>query len=231
MASPAPGRLHVSDDVAAIVGARDLASLQAKAAAEGYDCDVCRQHSTLEAEAAAVIVSTLEAGIEWARLAHQRCSPSAVVPGPPLPEEFPATAIAGVIPHDTGPRAVILTEPAARVSESRPPGDHTDLLAAWLLGHGMHLLARAGHLPPPAPGWSVRFPSPTTAVITGPGTDLYEGPLVRPPLWQHAAAARGGAELLFGVTGLAAITPDTSPISLLATAARAGRLIGGSVPV
>lgn len=102
-------------------------------------------------------------------------------------------------------------------------------MLAWLLGRGLHLLGRAGHRPPPAPGWSVTFPSPAAAVITGPETLLYDGELIRPWLWQQAAAALGTVELLAGVTGLAALGPDGSAAALLADAARAGRLIGGTI--
>lgn len=225
-----PARLGVSAEVAAVVGAEDLAALEARAAAGGYDCADCGQHSALGGEPAVVIARAAGAGITWARISHARCSASRVQELPAvLPDETAITAVAAVIPHATGPRPVILAEPDHTIATAPGDGERADLVAAFLLGRGLHLLGRAGHRPPPAPGWSVTFPSPAAAMITGPGTLLYDGELIRPWLWQQAAAALGTVELLAGVTGLADLGPDDSVAALLAAAARAGRLTGGTI--
>jgi hypothetical protein len=226
-----PERLRVSAEVAAVVGAEDLALLEAKAAAEGYQCAECGQWSALAAEPAAVIVRGAGPGIGWARIAHERCSPSRVAGVAVLPDELAMTVVAGVIPHASGPRAVILAEPSAAVSTSSEAGDRVDLVTAGLISRGLHLITRAGQRPPAAPGWTVHLPSPAEAVITGPaGTLLYEGTLIRPPLWQQIAAARGGdVELLVGMTGLAGLGPATPATGLLTSAAKAGRLVGGMI--
>lgn len=227
----APGRLRVSAEVAAVVGAEDLALLERKAGTEGYQCAGCGQWSALEDEPAAVTVAGAGPGIGWARIAHERCCPSRVAGETVLPDELAMTVVAGVIPHASGPRAVILAEPAATLSASSAAGDRVDLVVTGLIARGLHLVTRAGQRPPAAPGWAVRLPSPAAAVITGPGTLLYEGELIRPPLWQRVAAACGAVELLVGVTGLAGLGPDTPAAGLLAGAARAGRLAGGTIPL
>lgn len=224
-----PGRLRVNAEVAAVVGAEDLALLEAKAAAEGYECAECGQWSALDAEPAAVIVRGAGPGIGWARIAHERCSLSRVAGQTMLPDELAMTVVAGVVPHASGPRAVILAEPSATVSTSSEAGDRVDLVTVGLISRGLHLITRAGQRPAAAPGWTVRLPSPAEAVITGPGTLLYEGTLIRPPLWQQVAAVRGDVELLVGVTGLASLGPDIPATGLLADTARGGRLVGGTV--
>jgi len=226
-------RLAVSAEVAAAVGAEDLARLEARAAAAGYDCADCGQHSALGDGPAAVIVRAAGPGITWARISHARCSPSRVQEIPAeLPGETAMTVIAGVIPHAAGWRPVILAEPDLSAATGTAGGERTDLLLAWLLGNGLHLLAAAGRRAPAAPGWALHFPSPAEAVICGPGgAVLYEGEMIRPPLWQQAAAAAGAAELLAGVTGLAALGPHDTAAGLLAAAARAGRLAGGTIAI
>ncbi len=54
-------------------------------------------------------------------------------------------------------------------------------------------------------------------------------PRCRGALWQHTAAQSGAAELLVGVTGLGSLSSAASAISLIAAAARSGRLVGGTV--
>ena len=227
------GRLTVSAEVAAVVGREDLEALANRVAAEGYDCAVCGEHSP-DSVPAAVAVWDMGPGARWARVAHERCSPSAVIGPADLPGETPARAVAGLAPHaSAGVRALVLVEMlySAAVREG---GERVDVAATGLLGEGLHLITSAGRLATPAgPGWSVVIPAPGVAVISGPGTagTVYEGELWTPPGWLGVARRRGGAELLIGVTGIAEIGPDTNPLFLVTAAARAGRLVGGLVPV
>jgi hypothetical protein len=230
------GRLAVTADVAGLLG-EDLDRLAARTAAEGYDCPVCGRHAELADSAAPPPVVVLAAGpdVRWARVAHPGCAEPGVLPVPAeLPADLSMTVVAGIVPHASGPRAVVLAEPSATVTTlpAAPGGERTDAVAAWLLRLGLHLLGRAGQLAPPAPGWRLALPSPAAAVITGPGaTVLYEGTMIRPAGWERVDAARGGAELLTGVSGVAGLGPHDSAAALLAGAARAGRLVGGTITV
>jgi hypothetical protein len=225
--------LTVSAEVAALVGREDLAALEARVAGEGYDCAVCSEHSPAGVPAV-VAVWDAGPGTAWARVAHERCAPSAVIGAADLPGSTPARAVAGLVPHaSAGVRALIMVEMLYSLA-TRDAGERVDGTASGLLGVGLHLIAAAGRLAPSAgPGWSAVFPAPGAAVITGPGIagTVYEGELWTPPGWFDVARQRGGAELLTGVIGVAGLGPDTSAFSLVASAARAGRLVGGLVPV
>lgn len=227
------GRLAVSAEVAAIVGREDLAELERRVAAEGYDCAVCREHSPASVPAV-VAVWDAGSGVTWARVAHERCAPSAAIGPADLPGDTPARAAAGLVPHaSAGARALIVVEMLYAIA-TREVGERVDGAASGLLGAGLHLITTAGRLAPPAgPGWSAAFPADGVAVITGPGVagTVYAGELWTPPGWFEVARERGGAELLVGVTGVAGIGADTSTIRLIADAARSGRLVGGLVPV
>lgn len=224
--------LAVSAEVAALVDREDLEALESRVAAEGYDCAVCGGHSPATVPA---VVAVWNAGqdTQWARVAHERCAPSAVIGESDLPSATPARAITGLAPHaSAGVRALLLVE-MLYASATHEAGERIDVVATGLLGEGLHLIATAGRLAPPAgPGWSAVFPAPGLALISGPGSagTVYEGELWTPPGWLDVARQRG-AELLIGVTGVAGVGAGTSSLRLVADAARAGRLVGGLVPV
>jgi hypothetical protein len=226
-------RLAISAEVAELVSREDLEGLESRVAAEGYDCAVCGGHSPATVPA---VVAVWNAGPDtrWARVAHERCAPSAVIGASGLPGTTPARAITGFAPHaSAGVRALVLVEMLYSLATNEA-GERIDGVASWLLGEGLHLITAAGRLAPPAgPGWSAVFPAPGLALISGPGAvgTVYEGELWTPPGWLDVARQRGGAELLIGVTGVAGVGAGTSALRLVADAARAGRLVGGLVPV
>ncbi len=216
-----------------MVSREDLEALESRVAAEGYDCAVCGGHSP---DSVPAVVAVWDAGPDttWARVAHERCAPSAVIGESGLPGTTPARAITGLVPHaSAGVRALVLVEMVYSLAVSEA-GERIDGVASGLLGVGLHLITAAGRLAPPAgPGWLVDFPAAGLASITGPGVagTVYEGELWTPPGWLDVARERGGAELLTGVTGIAGVGAATSALRLVADAARAGRLVGGLVPV
>jgi hypothetical protein len=227
-------RVRVSREVAALVGAEDLAVLE-RAAAAGYDCPVCDGRGQLGAEPATLVVWLLQPQVAHARIAHARCSPSQVIDSGQVlavPPELEMTVMAAVVPHAAGFRALIMAEPPVSISDTSPVGDRTDLIVAHLLDRGLAMVTAAGRRPAPAPDWAVSLPSATEAVITGPGGELfYEGTLVQPAPWRQLVAALGTAELLVGVIGLAALGDASAGLRALGVAARAGLLVGGTVDV
>lgn len=70
------GRLTVSAEVAAALGAEELALLEARVAAEGYDCAGCGLRPELADEPAVVFVRDTGPGVGRARVAHARCAAS-----------------------------------------------------------------------------------------------------------------------------------------------------------
>jgi hypothetical protein len=235
--------LRVAADVAELLTPADLDTLR-RSAATGYRCVACDQPGELGAEPAAVVI--LVAGVPGGgpdgpqvahvQVAHERCSPSQVItdPGILVPPETTMTATAAVIPHASGPRALLIAEPMVHLSSLTGSGEQVDPVIAGLLGSGLHLLATAGRRPPAAPDWSVQLPSPFGAVILEPSRELfYDGELVQPGLWREIVSTRGEVELLSGVIGLDAVGPGNpgEGLRLLADTARRGRLVGGTVRV
>lgn len=219
-------RLLASPEVLAAVSAEEWARLEAKVRAEGYDCAECQQRSPLGAEPAMVVLYDAGPLVGWARVVHARCAPER--PGRAgLAGEHLLTVVAGLVPHATGDRAVILAEFADSATATSEAGDRVDLVAGWLMGRGLHPLTRAGQRPPAAPGWSLWLPSPGLAVIAGPETTLYQGTMITPDGWTAVARSRG-AELLVGVSGLATLGQEPGT-RVIADAARAGRLVGGTI--
>lgn len=235
---------RVAAEVTELLSPSDLDTL-GQSAATGYRCVACGQAGELGAEAASVVVLVTEAsgagpdgpGVAFIRLAHERCSRSRVIISAgsiSMLDETPMTVTAAMIPHASGRRALLIAEPAVRMSASTSAGERVDPVLAGLLGQGLHLLASAWERAPDSPGWLVSLQSRARAVISEPsGAMFYIGELPRPLAWRQLVRRRGKVELLTGVLGFGAAPPDDpgEGLRLLADAARHGRLVGGTVRV
>jgi hypothetical protein len=236
--------VRVAAEVAELLTSADLDNLR-KSAAAGYRCVRCDEPGQLAAEPAAVVVrltrppgvAQADHPVVYVRLAHERCSPSQVITDPgslAMPDEAAMTAMAAVIPHASGPRAVLITEPAVHISSVTSTGDRIDPMIAGLLGRGLHLLVRLGQRCPDASGWQIRLPSAVEAVVLDASGELYyAGELEQPRSWRELVAGCRKVELLTGVIGLGSVSPDSpgEGLSLLVGAARQGRLVGGAMLV
>jgi len=208
-----------------------------RSAAAGYECVECGQPGHLGGEPATLVVRVSWSEVADARIAHERCSPSRVVQTGQaylVPSEMTMTVVAAVIPHFAGYRALVVAEPPVNISTASAAGDRVDLLASALMERGLSMVATAGQRPAAAPGWEIALPSAAEAVITGRGGDLfYEGEMVQPPPWRQLVTGTGTVELLVGAIGLSAVGPGdlSAGLRALGDAARAGRLVGGTIPV
>jgi hypothetical protein len=227
--------LQVSEEVAAVVGAGNLAQLAATAAGS-FECARCGATASLS-DGPATVVAFRDGILTVARIAHESCSSSQVVDVPEgtlrVAEQAPAVAVAAVLPHSAGLRPVLVVEPGASVSILQD-GERIDGVTAHLLGLGLHLVAALGHTPGEAPGWQVELTSAVTARALYPGGDaLYDGDLIMPPPWLRLVADRGGCLLLVASgLGLAEGLGEVAEgMRRLNSAARAGRLVGALVPV
>jgi hypothetical protein len=233
--------LLVSAGVRELLSDADLERLAAMAAS-GYRCSSCGQRGMLSDGPASVLV-TLQDGpgdtgrIAVAGLAHGRCCPPQVIDRPGIlqvPAEAGMTAKAAVLPHASGRRALLVTELAAPPVAVAGPGERHDLATGVLLSLGLHLLPTPWEPAPPAGGWAVRLPTADAAVVTDPeGGCYYEGGLGQPRKWRQLVARRGTVELLAGVAGMDAAGPGNPEpgLAALEAAAKAGRLVGATVPV
>ena len=202
-----PARLLVSVEAAESVSTEEIERLEASVRARGYDCAECGERSSLDAEPAVVVMYDGGPLLGWARVVHQRCAPERSRPADlaDLAARGTATVVAGLIPHASGDRAVILCELEDAITATSAAGDRVDLAAGWLIERGLHLVTTAGRRPPVASGWSLWLPSPAVAVVAGPGEIvLFQGEMVTPPGWVAVARSRG-AELFAGVSGLRAL--------------------------
>lgn len=227
--------LTVAAEVREWVEQADLDRLAAMAAG-GWRCSGCGRRGS-GAAAVVVVVRPGAAGAETAvvNLAHGGCVPSQVrrEQGPlAAPTAGGMTATAAVLPHISGPRALLVTELTTPVT-ARAGLERVDMGTAVLLGGGLHLLPDAWQPAPAAAGWAVLLPSPRSAVVLDPaGGRYYDGSLDQPPPWRQLAATRGTVELIAGVSGMAGGPGDPGPgVRALESAARAGRLVGGTIPV
>ncbi|GAB3278354.1 hypothetical protein GCM10027589_04430 [Actinocorallia lasiicapitis] len=227
--------LDVAAEVAALMPPEDLAQLEKKAG-DGYDCLGCEQRAVLADGPAAVVIQR-SGPLTLARLAHRTCRASAVevlAPGAlRARDDVAAVVVAGLWPGVSGHRPVLVIDIPHGLSISAP-GDRVDAVVYFFLRLGLHLATSAGRTPPrAAAGWSVRLPSPVEAVVTAPdGSPVYDGDLVRSPMWDDLAASFGGAVLLIGSNlDLASTGPHDPGITRVNAAARAGLLVGGVVPV
>lgn len=233
------GRLLTSVEVADLLTADDLDKL-ARSAAAGYQCVTCGQPGQLGTAAVVVELKDLPGGLPGTpqaahvRLAHPWCSPSQILRDSgimPVPVDGDMTAKAAIV---DGYRTLLITELSAPVSAVLDGGERQDMATGMLLSLGLHLLADPWQPAPPADGWSVTLSSVDTAVVTDPdGRAYYEGGLDQPRKWRKLVAARGTVELLAGVTGIDAATPGNPQpgLAALEAAARAGDLVGATIPV
>lgn len=231
-------QIAVAAAVAELVGAEDLRLLEVHAQT-GYTCVVCQQEGQSLAEEPASVVLLRDEFMTVARLAHVRCSASRVVDLPPgslrAAEEAPASAVSWVVPSasELGVRPLIVVEMSAAISVVDGP-ERVDALISGMLRQGLHLIARIGRTAPPAEGWAVTLTGSDTVRIDGPGTLVYDGTLWRPPAWEQAVVALGGAcEVLVGVGLQLAQAPGSvgEGLQRLRDVSRAGLLAGGLVPV
>jgi hypothetical protein len=150
------GGIEIADDVAAAVGAEDLALLEQSTRA-GFECVACGRPGDLAAGPASVVLIRGEPFMV-ARVAHASCSPSRVVdvePGTLRPAaEQSSTALAAVLPHASGARPVLAVEPNVHAS-IREGADRVDAIATGLMALGLHLVTSLGRSPGPAAGWRV----------------------------------------------------------------------------
>jgi len=234
--------LAVAAEVREWVEPGDLDRLAAMAAG-GYRCVSCGRRGKPGGGPASVVV-VIRPGAPGGEpsavvnLAHARCLASQVRHEPdPLaaPGAGSMSATAAVLPYPgpAGPRALLITELTTAVVARARPAEPVDMTSAVLLGDGLHLLPDAWQPAPPAAGWAVLLPSPRSAVVLDPhGGRYYDGDLDQPAPWRRLAAARGTVELIAGVAGTTGGRGNPGPrLRTLEAAARAGRLVGGTVIV
>lgn len=225
-----------------MLDAEDLETL-ARQAATGYKCVTCGEPGELGVGRATVVVRlmTADAGgvpgpMAHVRLAHERCSPSAIVPHPDVfavPTESGMQATAVVLPEGMRRRALLIVEPSSSVVAVTDGGERLGMFTSVLLSQGLSLISSPWQRAPSASGWQVRLPSPVEAVVCDPdGEEIYTGELDQPHPWRKVVR-RGYVELLFGDIGLAATGPGNpaAGVQALEDAARDGRLVGGTVRV
>ncbi|KAB2376981.1 hypothetical protein [Actinomadura montaniterrae] len=216
-----------------LVGEIDPADVEqlARAAADGWTCAVCGDAGAVDGIAEVVLLR--EGLVTAARLAHPWCVPDAPVRQvaglrEALAESRPATATAGL----AGDVPLLVVDLADTVAGGDPGGERVDKVAAHLLGLGLDLVADLARLAElgAATGWRAAL-GPDWLTLTQPDrTRLYDGELVLPDGWAAAAAVVGGCVLLVA-SGLGSHTALDRIGERLAAAARAGRLVGGVVPV
>jgi hypothetical protein len=103
-----------------------------------------------------------------------------------------------------------------------------------LLDLGLVLMASLEAAIPAVPGWRIELPDSGSAIIYAPdGSAFYDGELDQIPIWRETVAVAGHAGLLSGMIGLTAAAPagPAAQLQALVDAARAGLLVGGTVPV
>lgn len=231
-----PSRLlRAAPEVTDLIGTEELEHL-ARSAADGYNCTACGLAGDL-AGRPEVVVLLGPAGlpdspqVAHVRLAHSGCLPSQVItsPEPGEPPGGQMMLTAAVVPHRSGPRALLIAQMSVTMAVLEPGGGRTDLWLSSLLGQGLHLLGAADEPAPPSAGWVVLLPSPGAAVIRDPHGLFYEGSLPQPLLWRQLTGRRGQVELLAGMAEVPASAGELP--SLLAEAARDGELVGGSVVI
>lgn len=223
----------MSADVAELVPAEDLATLEASAA-EGFRCLVCDGPGTLKGGTASVVAQR-SGLIVSVGLAHRACKTSIVerlAPGVlQVREDAEIVAVAGIWPSISGPRPVVVIDIPHSVA-IEGPGDRVDGFVQHFLGNGLHLMTSVGRTPGPAADWTLRLTSPASVVVDYPAGAAYDGALIRPPGWEHLAVNYGGAVLLVGSNlGMAAVGSHDHGIGRVNAAARAGLLVGGVIAV
>ncbi|MFC4909170.1 hypothetical protein [Actinomadura gamaensis] len=136
--------------------------------------------------------------------------------------EQTAVAVAGLWPHASGLRPVLVVEQDFRAAHRAESGDRVDAVLARLLGR----------IPGAGPGWQLQAQSGWATVRTLDGS-LYGGPLVLPHSRTLRAAELGGCVLLVGTELRLADGLGTVPegMARLNAVAREGRLVGGVDPV
>jgi hypothetical protein len=240
--APARHQIILAPEVRELLAPEDVDML-VRTAATGYRCPMCDEHDELGAGPVSVVVHLSPAPgadpgtaqVAHVRLAHSRCSPSQIIHDPQpaqVPDETQMTASAAILPHRSGYRALLITEPSYQVATITDAGERLDPVIAGLLAQGLHLLAGVGERPAPAPAWSARLPTAETAeVLDARGELFYVGELAQPREWRALVAQAGAVELITGVIGLSGALNVAEGTQVLAEAARRGRLIGATICV
>lgn len=240
--APTGHQIILAPEVCELLAPEDVDTL-VRTAATGYRCLVCDEHDELGAGPVSVVVRLSPAPgadpgtgqVAHVRLAHGRCSPSQVIHDPQaaqIPDETQMTASAAILPHRSGYRALLITEPSYQVATITDTGERLDPVIAGLLAQGLHLLARVGERPAAAPAWSARLPTTgTVEVLDATGELFYGGELAQPRKWRALVAQAGAVELITGVIGLSGPLSVAEGTRVLAEAARRGRLIGATICV
>ncbi|MFI1869696.1 hypothetical protein [Streptomyces jumonjinensis] len=229
--------VRMSPDVEVALGPQ--MALQARAVPEGT-CIECRQSFTADEPVNVVLGQSTVATLGSIWFAHDRCSPSRIVP-------LDAEATAAVVQPEDGldmamtpglldGHAVLIAEMVTPpVTDSGVHGaEPRSLFMQVMLEEGFGLITGAAGLDAPTLGEWVAVIQPYGAdlrciVLTETGTRFYDGTLPKPPPGWIAAARQGGALLVGGDIGLHRATDPDRQREALTTAAAAGQLAGGRV--
>jgi hypothetical protein len=227
--------IHSCPEVTALVGAEQLARLQAHSGYGPYRCWQCDKQGDVNTEPAAVIAEKYGLAVV-VRLAHARCADPQVVTAAAAPQAPPGgadmAAIAGILPNVAGQRPLLVLEPRSDLF-TLTAGDRINLLATGLLDRGWTLMRSPGQIPHRAPGWTICLPSPGRLRLAGPGGEvMYEGQCTRPREWDELAAAGRGCIVLAGRVGLYSHPAEVTIMQMtrmLGQAAKTGELVGARV--
>lgn len=230
--------IHISDDVAAVLGPEGIARA-AEISLASARCTHCRQ--SLDG-AVSLLVRTDGQLIRTAH-AHAACSPSTVLPldaeHHEAAEDQTVHVVLDVLDHEGTELPVLLAEFDTK-AYALEGTELVDLIASHLLGRGFSLISRLHQAPAQAPDW-------VAALLLGRGprgedgllilepdaTQLYAGTIEPPGDWLPLATRYGWAILYTGPLGLADSPRGDRKAHLraLSSAARTGRLVGARINV
>lgn len=245
----------ISPEVEARIGPEQARRYRTEPALSEGQCWDCGDQASVRMEPVSVLCLIREhlAGVvNFAHLAHTRCSPSEIrhLSAAELEErrraegitgEEPAgdvTALAAVWPAGPDEARPVVLMSFGEIATYAESGDRIDAVTSHLLGQGWHLVTRMGRAPDPAPdGWRIRF-TPKTSQAPGHfqlsdphGQILADiNPLQPGYLWLPAVYRTGQVAAYVAPLRLDTWTEDYDYPALQRTI-KAGHVVGARIPI
>lgn len=225
--------LNIDPEVVELLGSEDAILDLFDAAELGFVCTACGQPGRLApAEPASVVMYLPDGGTgtPLVRLAHERCSASALIETDTPTGDDPGSAWpakAWLRPSVDDPAAVVLVGPRLLAKHITDGGEMIDAITSGLLGYGYGLLTDPDAPMPDVAGLAVRLgPADRVAVVDGDDCPLWDGPLTLPPGWTEAATRSGRVGVVVS-SGLNLLDVDRDHLAALFTAISNGKAVAG----
>lgn len=231
--------LHIGDDVRALLGDEDLAMVTPTGLPTEPCFDCKKPFDDISVSVSMVVVTNGQ--IVHVVYAHAACAPSGVRPFPegyePPVADHRMTVAALLVDHGETSLPVLVCESvtkAYRVGEQSTD----DLVTDFLLDQGFTRTGQLHQAPPNVDEWvcillldHAGLDTDGLFILDPHGGIFFQGTLVLPDGWMQEAARHGQAVLYCGDVGLPALGNDEARTAALAAAAKAGRVVGGSITI